>query len=311
MIERTIRSAVLTGPTGPLGRAVCQKLLDEGCKVYAISYAGSKRGAQFAQHPNLEIVLCDAAEYAKLPELIGEKVDAFFHLAWTHTIAPLRNDMPAQIDNIRYTIEAVRAAAALGCQVFVGAGSQAEYGRAEGVLRPDTPAWPENGYGMAKLCAGQMSRMEAARVGIDHIWPRVLSVYGPYDGPTTMIPVSARKLLAGERPALTEGKQEWDYLYVADAGDAFWKMARHGRNGAIYPVGSGTARPLREYIEKLRDAIDPSLPLGFGEIPYGPQQIMHLQADISTLQEDTGFAPTTDFDTGIRKTIEWIRSTDK
>ena len=31
-------------------------------------------------------------------------------------------------------------------------------------------------------------------------------------------------------------------------------MACHGRSGAVYPVGSGTARPLREYIETLRDA---------------------------------------------------------
>lgn len=73
-----------------------------------------------------------------------------------------RNDMPAQIENIRYTIDAVRTAAAMGCRVFVGTGSQAEYGRVDGVLRADTPTNPENGYGMAKLCAGQMSRTEAA-----------------------------------------------------------------------------------------------------------------------------------------------------
>lgn len=51
-------------------------------------------------------------------------------------------------------------------------------------------------------------------------------------------------------------------------------MACHGRSGAVYPVGSGTARPLREYIETLRDAIDLALPLGLGKIPYGPQQVM-------------------------------------
>lgn len=86
------------------------------------------------------------------------QADAFFHLAWAHTIGAGRNDMPAQIENIRYTIDAVRTAAAMGCRVFVGTGSQAEYGRVDGVLRADTPTNPENGYGMAKLCAGQMSR---------------------------------------------------------------------------------------------------------------------------------------------------------
>ena len=136
----------------------------------------------------------------------------------------------------RYTIDAVRAAAALGCRVFVGAGSQAEYGRVEGMLEPATPANPENGYGMAKLCAGIMSRTEAAALGVDHVWARVLSVYGPHDGPATMISGTIRALLAGQCPPLTQGEQKWDYLYSADAAEAFYRMARSGQNGAVYPL---------------------------------------------------------------------------
>lgn len=207
-------------------------------------------------------------------------MDAFFHFAWAHTIGQGRNDMPAQIENIQSTIDAVRAAKALGCQVFLGAGSQAEYGRVEGLLKSDTPAFPENGYGMAKLCAGQMSRVEAKALDIDHVWVRILSVYGPHDGPMTMISGTIRKLLAGERPALTAGIQRWDYLYAGDAADAFYLAACHGRNGAVYPLGSGQAMPLKDYIIQMRDAIDPALPLGLGEVPYGPLQVMHLQADI-------------------------------
>ena len=97
-------------------------------------------------------------------------------------------------------------------------------------------------------------------------------------------------------------------LAVAYAADALYRMACHGRSGAVYPVGSGTARPLREYIETLRDAIDPALPLGLGKIPYGPQQIMFLQADITPLAADTGFAPRTAFADGIRATIAWAKT---
>ena len=75
----------------------------------------------------------------------------------------------------------------------------------------------------------------------------------------------------------------------------------------VYPLGSGKARPLREYIEIMRDAIDPSLKLGFGEIPYAPLQVMHLQADITDLEQDTGFRPSVAFETGIQDTIEWMR----
>lgn len=312
MTERTIKTAVVTGPTGAVGTALCERLLQAGCTVVAVCRPGSPRAAALPKQQNLHVVACDAADLANLPqhmaaEGLPQQADAFFHLAWAHTIGAGRNDMPAQIKNIQYTIDAVRTAAALGCCVFVGTGSQAEYGRVNGTLTAETPTHPENGYGMAKLCAGQMSRVEAAALGVDHVWARILSVYGPHDGPNTMISATIQKLLAGQRPALTAGEQKWDYLYSADAADALYRMACHGRSGAVYPVGSGTACALRQYIETLRDAIDPALPLGLGEIPYGAQQVMFLQADIAQLTADTGFVPQTPFAEGIRATIEWVK----
>jgi nucleoside-diphosphate-sugar epimerase len=53
--------------------------------------------------------------------------------------------------------------------------------------------------------------------------------------------------------------------------------------------------------------MNPDLPLGFGKIPYGPRQVMYLCADISMLTRDTGFAPETDFETGIAETIDWLQ----
>ena len=84
-------------------------------------------------------------------------------------------------------------------------------------------------------------------------------------------------------------------------------MAEKGRDGAVYCFGSGKTRLLREYIEALRDAINPTLPIGFGEREYYPNQVMHLEADITTLQRDTGFYPEYTFEHGIRETIEWYR----
>ena len=308
MTERTICSAVITGPTGAIGTALCQELLDRGCAVYAVCRPSSQRVAALPKHDRLKIIHCDLADLGTLPELIDAPCDVFFHFGWMHTIGPGRNDMPAQIENIRCTINAVHAAAALGCHTFIGAGSQAEYGRVNGPLCPDTPANPETGYGMAKLCAGQMSRIEAHKLGMAHIWARILSVYGPHDGELTMITSVIRQLLTGKRPAVTAGEQLWDYLYAADAAQALYLTACRGIDGAVYPLGSGKAKPLRWYLEAMRDAIDPALPLGLGEIPYGEGQVMHLEADITNLTQDTGFIPRTSFDDGIRKVIEWAKA---
>ncbi len=137
-----------------------------------------------------------------------------------------------QNQNVAYALDAVRAARRFGCSVFVGTGSQAEYGCVEGVLRPDTPAFPENGYGMGKLCAGLMTRELAGQLGLRHIWVRVLSVYGPCDGENSMIMSAIRKLLAGETPEFTKGEQMWDYLYSTRQ----WESKAPGR---IYFGASG------------------------------------------------------------------------
>lgn len=308
MTSRSLCKAVITGPTGAIGTALIRRMLQDDMQVYAVVRPDSSRLLAIPEHPNVHIVRLDVSELARLPESIPSGADAFYHFAWGSTVGTGRNDMSMQVCNIRYTIDAVRAAAALGCKVFIGSGSQAEYGRVDSVLTPETPCFPENGYGMAKLCAGQMSRVECRKFGIDHIWARILSVYGPGDGAGSMISSVIRQLLAGEKPALTAGEQVWDYLYSEDAAEALYLLGKRGVSGRIYVLGSGSSRPLKEYIKTLRDTVDPGLPLGFGQVAYSPQQVMHLQADITELQKDTDFHPQTAFVDGIRKTIEWVRN---
>ena len=305
---RSIKSAVVTGPTGAVGAALCRLLAEKQIMVYAVVRPGSCRAANLEHIRGVQTVFCDVSRLGELLHLTGGvQADAFFHLAWEKTTGAGRNDMDAQIRNIQHTVDAVRAAKSLGCSVFVGAGSQAEYGRVGHALTPDTPCFPENGYGMAKLCAGQMSRTECETLGIDHIWPRILSVYGPWDGMGSMIMSTIDRLLKGERMPLTAGEQIWDYLYSGDAAQALFALALSGKSGAVYPLGSGHAKPLKEYVTALRDAVDPSLSLGFGEMPYGDNQVMHLEADITALKNDTGFEPAVAFEEGIRKTIEYVR----
>lgn len=307
MLTRKINKAVITGPTGAIGTALCLELASNGIEVYAVCRPQTKRASSIPENDKIHIVYCDLSSMEKLVELIPNDIDAFYHFGWAHTIGSGRNDMSAQIKNIEYTIDAVRVAAKLGCKVFIGAGSQAEYGRVEDLISPQMPCNPENGYGIAKLCAGKMSKIECEKHGIDCVWVRILSVYGPNDSSNTMISSVIKQLLNCEKPKLTMGEQIWDYLYSGDAALAFRLIAESGVSGKTYVLGSGTAKPLREYILELRDNIDSKLPLGFGEIPYSVGQVMHLQADISDLQRDTGFAPQVNFSIGINNTIRAFR----
>ena len=201
---------------------------------------------------------------------------------------------------MKYALDAVKMAKSLGCKKFIGAGSQAEYGRVEGILKSDTPTKPETGYGIAKLCAGQMTKRLAYELGIEHIWVRVLSVYGPNDTPNSMVMSAINKLKEGVVAEFTKGEQMWDYLYSADAARAFFLLGEKGVSGKTYVLGSGKVRPLKEYIEIIRSTVNPQGKINLGAIEYGENQVMHLRADIGELHKDTGFEPKFEFEQGIR-----------
>lgn len=300
-MKTQIKSAVVNGALGSVGLALVEKLLSKGIETYAVVYPGEPRISILPKAAR--IVSCDMREIAKLKEKIESPVDAFFHLAWMGTIGTGRDDMLLQTENIRCAVEAAKVAAELKCQVYVGVGSQAEHGRVEGLVKPETPCFPTTGYGMAKLCAGQMTRVVCKQLGIRHVWARILSVYGPNDGPLSVTSVIMDKLMAGEKPSLTAGEQLWDYLYADDAAEGLYCMALSGRDGAVYPLGSGQVRTLQAYFEMIRDAVDPALSLGLGEVSYAPNQVMHLQADLTTLTADTGFSPKVSFEDGIKETV--------
>ena len=302
-----MKKAVITGPTGAIGIALIKELLEQGVKVTVICHRGSRRIDRIPKSDLVQIVECNLDELYHLAEILEHDYDIFYHFAWACTVGDSRNNIEAQVANIQYTIDAVETAALLGCKKIIGAGSQAEYGRYEGHLNADVPAFPENGYGMAKLCAGQMSRIRCQQLGIQHIWARVLSVYGPYDGENTMIISMIRQLLKGERPKCTEGNQIWDYIYSKDAAKAFYMLGESGKDGKVYCIGSGQGMPLKEYISTIKNQIEENLEIGFGDIPYSDKQVMYLCADINELQEDTGFKPEYPFEKGIQETIEWCR----
>lgn len=296
---------VVSGATSMLGSAVIRNCIEHGVEVLAICREGSYRRDRIPQSSLVTIMECNLPGYCNLDVEGRKSYDTFFHFAWMSTTD--RNNMDAQVSNIRYTLDAVALAHRLGCRTFVGAGSQAEYGRCEEIIDENTPTRPENGYGMAKLCAGQMAILECEKHGITCIWPRIFSVYGPGDFHTTMVSSLIEQLLDGKRPQTTLGEQLWEFLYCDDAAEALIRLSRQGKHGNIYCVGSGRARPLKEYIEELRMAVNSESEIGVGEVPYGEKQIMHLQADITKLQRLTGFEPQITFEKGIRRTVAWAR----
>ena len=300
-----MKRAIITGATGAIGTALVQELVNNNIKVLVICRKGSERNKNILKHPLVQVLECSLEDLKHIKNDDKEIYDVFYHFAWKGTSGNARNDMRMQNENVKYTLDAIEVAKKFGCRVFIGAGSQAEYGRTEGRLQPETPTFPENGYGIAKLCAGLMSKEYAHQMGLKHIWVRVLSVYGPCDGEQSMIMSTIRKLEANMTPQFTKGEQMWDYLYSEDAARAFRMLGEKGIDGKVYVLGSGKVKRLYEYIEKLRDIVKKDAKIELGAVPYAEKQVMYLCADISELTKDIGFVPKYTFEEGITKTKRW------
>jgi nucleoside-diphosphate-sugar epimerase len=303
-----IRKAIITGATGPLGMALVEYLLGLGVSVTVVARPSSPRNIDLISTGKINMVECDLSGLISLSGKLGRDYDAFFHLGWNTASRDIINDPLIQSRNIGYTLDAVRLAYDLGCGVFVGAGSQAEYGLSSVPFTPYSIEKPFSSYGIAKCAAGKLSLKLCDSLKMRHCWGRVLSVYGPFDRETTAIMYCLYSLLRGESPLLTASEQIWDFIYSSDCARAFYLIARQGKHGVSYPVGSGKARMLKEYFEEIRDYVDPSICLGFGKKPYAENQVMFLSSDNTVLEKDTGFKPEYSFGQGIKKTVEWVNN---
>ena len=299
-----MKKVIITGPTGAIGSALCDMLTRNGCEVYAICRVGSSNIKNLKLHENLHVVECDISNLPSLKnKLPNDEYDAFFHLAWTGTIGTGRNNVESQMDNIRYTLDATLLAKELDCKVFIGAGSQAEYGHFSEKANSKTNTNPFTLYGAAKLSAGHMSRVYANNLGIKHIWTRIFSVYGPNDDKNTLISYVINELTKGNSPDVTSCEQIWDYLYSYDAAKALVLLAEKGKNNKVYCIGSGQNKPLKEYLLELNDIINSNIKINFGAKPYSENQVMFLAADISDLKNDTGFVQSYSFKDGINEIL--------
>lgn len=306
--RENMKRAVVTGASSMIGSNLIRILLEQGMEVTAVVRPGSKKLVNVPESENLTLAFCDVASLSELPQKVSKSHDAWFHFAWTNTYGEARNDIGAQEKNIQYTLDAVKAAHEMGCEVFVGAGSQAEFGRCEGKLSDEMPKNPETAYGIAKYSAGKLSKLLCEQLGMRHVWGRILSTYGPGDNSYTMVMSAIINMLKGEHMAFTKGEQMWDYIYAGDCANAFYLMGLKGVHGRTYTVGSGQGRMLKDYILDIRDVVNPELEVGIGERDYNPGQVMYLVADISQLQEDTGFKPEMDFKEGIKRTCEYYQN---
>lgn len=297
-----MQSVLITGATSMLGAALTKVCAAAGKTVYAVVRAGSDRLARLPASPLVHVVVAEQMQYAEL-DVSAIHCDVCFHFAWAHTARAGRDDPLLQSANIESTLQAVKLAARCGCSMFVGAGSQAEYGPVTGRISPDTLCQPQMAYGMAKYAAYLLSKRLCAQIGLKHIWGRIFSVYGCNDNDGTMINYAVEQFLKGEQAQFSSAAQMWNYLYEDDAGRMLFLLAERDAESGVYCIAHPESRPLRDYITEIVHSFPNGAACSFASDDAKKAPSVGLDADVQKTLDVTGYLPEVSFSEGIRRVI--------
>ena len=195
-------------------------------------------------------------------------------------------------------------ASELHCDLFIGAGTVAEYALCNDVMNPNERQSPNDIYGAMKVAAHHLLEVRSRQLGIRFIWALIPSTFGEGRSDNNIITYTITHLLLGEPTEYGDLTQMWDFLYVSDVADALICLGEKGVDG-VYGIGSGVYKPLKNYICTIRDIINPEADLGIGLSVHLSENSVSSCVNIFRLIRDTGFNPRVSFEEGIKKTIKY------
>ena len=306
-----MKNAMITGAGGFIGRNLTERLLRENIQVYGVDIEDAQK--RIPVHANVTPLSINLEDKRALSNIVkASKPDVFYHLAWAGVSTDVKNEVTMQIANIPLAITVLEACEEAGCRHVIIPGSASEYAYCGQTIDGENVPAPGDAYAASKAAAQILCQWYARQHGLNLNWLLIGSIYGPGRNDSNILTYTIKSLLRGEEPKYSKLEQLWDYIYIDDLIEALYLLGQHGKPDGVYPIGSGEARPLAEYIKQIQQVIAPVSPLGIGALPYKfGNKPDNSVLDIRRLREDTGFMPKISFEEGIDRTIRYFKEMEQ
>ena len=296
---------LITGAGGFIGSHLARLLVQEGCEVYALLRPHSDPWRINDLLPELTVLHGDLLNPAEgwLDQLVSIRPEACFHLAW-YAEPGVFLSSPLNLRYLSASLALAEGLAKAGCRKLVVAGSFSEYDQELGYLAENSAIKPNTLYGATKVALYQALSLWAQGAGIELLWPRIFSVYGPGEHEKRFVPAVMLAALRGEATRLSPGEQLRDYLHVADAAAGVWAAAQSSLSGPVN-IGSGSPVAIGRLAERIGALAGRPDLIRLGDLPYREGDPMFVCANTQLLKTATGWAPRFDLQAGLRDTLEW------
>jgi len=303
-----VKRILVTGASGFVGRNTLEPLRARGFEVHAAIAPGEVLDVRdVVTHGE------DLLDPHQVRRLLGDVAPShLLHLAWCTEYGEYW-EAPENLDWVAASLTLARAFLDQGGRRMVVAGSCAEYGPSgedpcetstciEGV----TPCDPTTLYGISKHALHTLISAFNTRARMSEAWARIFFLYGPDEDPRRLVASVIRALLSGESAECTHGEQVRDFLHVADAGSALAALVDSGVEGPVN-VASGNAVPLRGLMHMLGQHLGRGDLIRLGARPAPQNEPPILVADTRRLNDEVGWEPAMDLETGLEATVAWWR----
>ena len=305
-----MKKVIVTGATGFIGKFLIRELVKQNIEIVAVVRIGTKNLRAIENLP-IRIIECNIADYKKIPEIVVDQdIDAVFHTAWQGVSDADAGNQAIQIQNLQSTLDLIDAMKEMNIGTFVGCGSIHEKECLIEVTEGKVISNLGYMYKASKTAAHWMSKAKCGNYGIRFFWP-LINTYGEEENSARLVNTVIRKIFNGESPDLSSGTQYYDFVHVSDVAKALILIADKGIDGSNYTIGSGDAKPLKEFLSIVGNVANhlngnTNIPLGFGKIKSNVINLPLDTFDVKNLREDTGFIPLISFKDGIERTAKWI-----
>lgn len=301
--------AIVTGANGFVGSALIKELLANGVETLAIDLAF--KDDKLPSHKLLKKVELSVENIGDLEKTVSTgSYDTFYHFAWVGSAGPLRMDEKLQTQNALWTVDCLRMAAKLGCKKFICAGSIMEYEVQEVIYAQGSKPGLAYIYGVGKVLAHELCKPIANDIGIALIWTYITNAYGVGEKSPRFINTTLRKIIHGDKLEFTSGTQNYDFIYIDDVARAFYLIGLYGKQNKGYMIGSGHAKPLKEFIIEMCNENSKENPPIFGNVPFTGVNVPLEDFQTDELQKDCNFEAVVSFAEGTKRTIDWLKKVD-